>query len=68
MVNSVTKQPLEFEPVWEKVDCTYVICEQDEAVPPRFAEMMMKGVNWKGKVVRMEGGHSPFLGRPGKLN
>lgn len=67
MVNSVTKTPLRIPAVWDAISCTYVICDEDDAVPPAFAEMMIRGSQVRAEVVRMAAGHSPFLGdRVGK--
>ncbi|KAF2173426.1 hypothetical protein M409DRAFT_15711 [Zasmidium cellare ATCC 36951] len=62
MVNSVTKTPLRIPAVWDAISCTYVICDEDDAVPPAFAEMMIRDSHVRAEVVRMAGGHSPFLG------
>lgn len=69
MVNSVTHTPLRIPAVWEKVECTYVLCDEDVAVPRGFTEMMMQQGNVRAEVVRMGGGHSPFLsGRVGECD
>lgn len=68
MVNSVTHTPLRIPAVWEQIPCTYVLCDEDVAIPRGFTEMMMQQGNVKAGVVRMGGGHSPFLnGRVGEL-
>lgn len=66
MVNSVTKTPLRITPIWQTIPCTYVICDDDRAIPPTFAEMMIRESRVEAEVVRMSGGHSPFLGRIGE--
>ena len=51
------------DPGWDlDVSFTYVLSEEDRALPAFVQEMMLKEVaneNWK--VVRLPGGHSPFL-------
>ena len=43
---------------------TYVICEQDHAIPPFAQEAMARRA---GEVIRMNTGHSPFLSQPQAL-
>lgn len=67
IANSVSHTPLRIPAVWEKIPCTYVLCDEDVAIPNVFTEMMMQQGNVKAGVVRMGGGHSPFLnGRVGE--
>lgn len=49
---------------WEAVPSTYVICEQDQAIPPVAQEAMAQRA---GEVLRMDTGHSPFLSQPEAL-
>ena len=57
------------DPCWDlDVSFTYVLSEEDRALPAFVQEMMLKEVakeNWK--VVRLPGGHSPFLSQIGAL-
>ena len=46
---------------WEALPSTYVVCEQDRAVPPPVQEAMAARA---GTVVRLPASHSPFLSRP----
>ena len=46
---------------WHSVPSTYVICEQDRAVPPPVQEAMSARA---GTVRRVPSSHSPFLSRP----
>lgn len=46
---------------WKTVPSTYVICEQDRAVPPPAQEAMSARA---GTVHRLPSSHSPFLSRP----
>jgi pimeloyl-ACP methyl ester carboxylesterase len=46
---------------WQTVPSTYVICEQDNAIPPAAQEMMSGRA---GTVLRLDSSHSPFLSRP----
>jgi len=43
---------------------TYIICEQDRAVPPQAQEAMSAGAD---HVVRLQSSHSPFLSMPKQL-
>jgi pimeloyl-ACP methyl ester carboxylesterase len=52
------------EPAWHTIPSTYVLCEQDQALPPSEQERM--AVRAKA-VRRMATGHSPFLSRPAAL-
>ena len=49
---------------WKAVPSTYVICEQDHAIPPFAQEAMAQRA---GEVIRMNTGHSPFLSQPQAL-
>jgi pimeloyl-ACP methyl ester carboxylesterase len=49
---------------WKAVPSTYVVCEQDQAIPPFAQEAMAQRA---GEVLRMDSGHSPFLSRPEEL-
>jgi pimeloyl-ACP methyl ester carboxylesterase len=46
---------------WETLPSTYVVCEQDRAVPPPVQEAMAARA---GTVVRLPASHSPFFSRP----
>jgi hypothetical protein len=43
---------------------TYVVCEQDRAVPPAAQEAMASGAD---RVERLPSSHSPMLSMPGRL-
>ncbi|MEA2168399.1 MAG: hypothetical protein QOF76_1699 [Solirubrobacteraceae bacterium] len=49
---------------WRDLPSTYVICEQDHAIPPAAQEAMSAR---SGTVHRMDASHSPFLSMPGPL-
>jgi pimeloyl-ACP methyl ester carboxylesterase len=49
---------------WQGVPSTYVICEQDRAVPPPAQEAMSARAR---DVRRIPASHSPFLSRPGDV-
>lgn len=49
---------------WRTVPSTYVVCEQDQAIPVFAQEAMAQRSN---RVVRMATAHSPFLSHPGEL-
>jgi pimeloyl-ACP methyl ester carboxylesterase len=57
------QQPLT-NAAWKAVPSTYVICEQDQAIPPFAQEAMSQRA---GEVLRMDTGHSPFLSQPEAL-
>jgi pimeloyl-ACP methyl ester carboxylesterase len=57
------EQPLT-QAAWRSLPSTYVICEDDQAIPPFAQELMSKRA---GAVVRMDAGHSPFLSHPQEL-
>ena len=49
---------------WRDVPSTYVVCEQDQAIPVFAQEAMSKRA---GEVLRLAAGHSPFLSHPEQL-
>ncbi|WP_405056496.1 alpha/beta hydrolase [Kribbella sp. NBC_01505] len=49
---------------WRNIDSTYVVCEQDNAIPVFAQEAMAQRA---GRVERLASGHSPFLSRPKEL-
>jgi pimeloyl-ACP methyl ester carboxylesterase len=49
---------------WKSVPSTYVIAEQDQAIPVFAQEAMAQRA---GEVLRMDTGHSPFLSQPEAL-
>jgi pimeloyl-ACP methyl ester carboxylesterase len=57
------EQPLT-NAAWKSVPSTYVIAEQDQAIPLVAQEAMAERA---GEVLRMDTGHSPFLSQPGAL-
>jgi pimeloyl-ACP methyl ester carboxylesterase len=61
-VSSLT-QPLS-RAAWTELPSTYVICEQDQAIPVPAQEAMARRA---GEVLRMDTGHSPFLSSPAEL-
>jgi pimeloyl-ACP methyl ester carboxylesterase len=51
---------------WPTVPCSYILCRNDRAVDPTWARLAARerlGV----EALELEGGHSPFLTRPGEL-
>ncbi|MFE0626305.1 alpha/beta hydrolase [Streptomyces sp. NPDC058864] len=59
---SVT-QPLT-RAVWRDVPSSYIVCEQDRAIPAAFQYSMARQA---GRVRSMDSGHSPFLSHPAEL-
>jgi pimeloyl-ACP methyl ester carboxylesterase len=57
------EQPLT-RAAWRDVPSTYVVCEDDHAIPLFAQELMCRRA---GTVVRMSAGHSPFLSHPAEL-
>lgn len=49
---------------WKTVPSSYIICEQDEILPPAFQEGMSAR---SGRSHRLSCGHSPFLSIPAEL-
>ena len=49
---------------WKNVPSTYVICDEDRALPPRLQEAMSQAAT---NVVTLNSAHSPFLCRPDKV-
>jgi pimeloyl-ACP methyl ester carboxylesterase len=56
-------QPLS-RAAWRELPSTYVICEQDQAIPVEAQEAMSGRA---GTVLRLDTGHSPFLAAPAEL-
>jgi hypothetical protein len=50
---------------YEYVPSTYLICEDDKAVPPHFQEMFATAAG--SKIERCNSGHSPMLSQKDKL-
>lgn len=49
---------------WRTIPSTYVVCEQDKAVPVEAQEAMARRA---GRVLRLSSSHAPFLSRPAQL-
>lgn len=49
---------------WRTIPSTYIVCEQDRAVPVEAQEAM---AGRAGRVLRLSSSHSPFLSRPAQL-
>lgn len=52
---------------WKIIPTSYLLCEQDRAVPPQIQEIMINAAKEKGasiEVTRLDSGHSPFLSKP----
>jgi pimeloyl-ACP methyl ester carboxylesterase len=49
---------------WKTVPSTYVVCEQDNVLPPAFQEQM---ASRSATVHRLLTGHSPFLSSPAEV-
>ncbi|MFG6200364.1 alpha/beta hydrolase [Nonomuraea sp. JJY05] len=49
---------------WRNIPSTYIITEQDKAIPPSLQEQMAAQA---AEIRRLPGGHSPFLSQPHRL-
>ncbi|EMC95671.1 hypothetical protein BAUCODRAFT_71724 [Baudoinia panamericana UAMH 10762] len=49
---------------WKHYASTYLLCENDQALLPRFQEMFLCQPGAKFNVERCDAGHSPFMSRP----
>lgn len=52
---------------WKTIPSSYLLCENDRAIPPQAQEAMIDAAKEEGanvEVVRLDSGHSPFLSRP----
>jgi pimeloyl-ACP methyl ester carboxylesterase len=50
---------------WQAIETTYVICEQDQAIPPEAQRIMSTGR--ADRIVSLQTDHSPFLSTPAEL-
>ncbi|KAG4439099.1 hypothetical protein IFR05_005441 [Cadophora sp. M221] len=51
---------------WREIPSSYLLCEDDRAIPPRVQEAMVETCRKEGAgmdIVRVVSGHSPFLSR-----
>ena len=54
----------------EGIECGYVVCEKDQAIPVHAQRGMVEGVRAGGgrmRVWELDAGHSPFLSMPEKV-
>ncbi|KAF3002877.1 hypothetical protein E8E13_000573 [Curvularia kusanoi] len=54
---------------WKTIPSSYLVCEQDLAIPAAFQEKMANDAKEKGadvQIERLDCGHSPFLVMPGE--
>ena len=58
--------PITYVP-WNDIQCTYVLCEKDNAISPAVAQWLISTCDFTGEIVRMDASHSPFLSMPDKL-
>ena len=55
---------------WKDFRTTYVLCEEDYALPPTAQEQMIADARAKGAnidVERIQSSHSPFLSQPQRI-
>ncbi|CAI7625443.1 unnamed protein product [Penicillium glandicola] len=55
-----------YEP-WHDVPCSYIICEQDQALPPPIQELFASKMGGPDTTYRLPSSHSPFLSMPDRL-
>ncbi|KAF9248349.1 hypothetical protein DTO013E5_5147 [Penicillium roqueforti] len=55
-----------YEP-WHDVPCSYIICEQYQALPPALQEFFASKMDAPGTTYRLPSSHSPFLSMPDRL-
>jgi pimeloyl-ACP methyl ester carboxylesterase len=60
---SVVKEQLTAA-AWRNIPSTYVICEEDQAIPPAVQEQMAKRAT---NIRRLPSGHSPMLSQPAEV-
>lgn len=48
---------------WKHINSTYIVCEQDQAIPLEVQDMMSTQPGNKIEVERLDAGHSPFLSK-----
>jgi len=51
-------------PAWTRIPSTYVVCEQDRAIPPAGQHILARHAS---RVVSWDASHSPFFSRPDLL-
>ena len=54
-------------PAWRHIPTAYLVCEKDNAIPPKSQDFMIERARYKGckiLVERCQAGHSPFLSVP----
>ena len=49
---------------WKHIPSTYLLCENDQAIPVHAQEYMTKQEGARFDVIRCRAGHSPFLSMP----
>ncbi|ETS80713.1 hypothetical protein PFICI_08242 [Pestalotiopsis fici W106-1] len=57
----------EYEPWMNGVQCGYIFCSQDNALPPQYQEQMINLLGPNVVCARLETGHCPHLSAPDKL-
>ncbi|KGO45492.1 hypothetical protein PEX1_095750 [Penicillium expansum] len=55
-----------YEP-WRDIPCSYIICEQDQALPPAIQEFFASKMGGSDTTHRLPSSHSPFLSMPDRL-
>ncbi|KAJ5941406.1 hypothetical protein N7516_001574 [Penicillium verrucosum] len=55
-----------YEP-WRDIPCSYIICEQDQALLPTFQEFFASKMGGPDTTHRLPSAHSPFLSMPDRL-
>lgn len=63
MAKGVFSSRVTYSP-WKDVACTYLLCENDRAIPPPAQEAMSTQPGARFEVIRCKADHSPFLCMP----
>lgn len=67
---NVPKLPLLVYEAWRHLPTSYLVCTDDQAMPLRDQEAMIRAARAEGGVVHVshvKSGHSPFLSKPDEV-
>ncbi|RAL07834.1 alpha/beta hydrolase [Aspergillus homomorphus CBS 101889] len=56
-----------YEPWTSRIPCSYIVCEQDQALPPPFQEAFAAKIAEPENRFRLPASHSPFLSMPARV-
>ena len=52
---------------WKEIPCTYMFCEDDQAIPVGAQQGMVQGSGVNFRTVTLKTSHSPFLSKPSEM-